>query len=88
MKLSIKDEQDALGPKLQAANDSATRVILIISLIALLVCVFVSFILTRIITKPLNEGVNIADRLSKGDLTMDIKVPGKDEMGQLMLAMM
>ncbi len=63
VKLSIKAEQDALGPKLQASNEQAKIVILILSAAAMVFGIFLSWIIARSITRPiqrviagLNEG--------------------------------
>ncbi|MEK6791832.1 MAG: methyl-accepting chemotaxis protein [Deltaproteobacteria bacterium] len=48
--------------------------------------VFVWFI-AKSITAPLSLGVDAARRLSSGDLTVDIEVAGRDETGQLLIAM-
>jgi len=42
---------------------------------------------TRSITRPLNEAVDVANRLAEGDLTVKIEADSKDETGQLKLAM-
>ncbi|MGO9014490.1 MAG: methyl-accepting chemotaxis protein [Dissulfurispiraceae bacterium] len=55
--------------------------------IAIALAALTAVFLTRGIVRPLNEGVNIANRLSVGDLAMDIEVKSKDETGQLMFAM-
>jgi len=43
--------------------------------------------LTRSITKPLSEGVFVAQRIAEGDLTARIEAVGTDETGQLMGAL-
>jgi methyl-accepting chemotaxis protein len=43
--------------------------------------------IVRSINKPLAETVDVANRLADGDLTMQIEVNSKDEMGQLKAAM-
>ena len=61
---------------------------LLTTLIAIIL-VFISFalLLARSITRPLREVITSIDRLSGGDLTVDIVVKSKDETGQLLLAM-
>ncbi len=39
--------------------------------------------LTRSIMKPLNSFINAADRIAEGDLTTEVDVSSKDELGQL-----
>ncbi len=64
--------------------------ILTISIVLALVGIFLAFLLswlvTRAITLPLITGLEGATRLSNGDLTVKINIPGRDEVGQLMLA--
>ena len=49
--------------------------------------IFILMIITRSITKPLNSAVDTCNRLSEGDLTVDIKIRSQDEIGQLLNAM-
>ena len=51
--------------------------------LALLIGSFISWIVTRSITVPLNEAVAVAGRVATGDLTSRIDVNGRDEIGQL-----
>jgi len=46
-----------------------------------------AFVITRGITVPVRGAVAVANRLAEGDLTMRLDVSGKDEIGQLMMAM-
>jgi methyl-accepting chemotaxis protein len=57
----------------------------LIAVAAFIVC---SMIITRSITKPLDEAMAAADELSRGNLTMTIEVKSSDETGQLLAAMM
>ena len=43
--------------------------------------------ITRSITRPIGEAVQVAERLAEGDLTVKLDADGKDEVGQLMTAM-
>jgi methyl-accepting chemotaxis protein len=43
--------------------------------------------ITRGVTRPLSRALDVANRLSHGDLTMQIEVDRKDEVGQLLQAM-
>jgi methyl-accepting chemotaxis protein len=51
--------------------------------IAFLVAVFITIFLTRMITQALRKGVDFAEQLAAGDLTADLQVYQKDEIGQL-----
>jgi methyl-accepting chemotaxis protein len=42
---------------------------------------------TRSLTGPLEDAVRVADRLARGDVTVNIPEPGADEVGKLLMAM-
>jgi methyl-accepting chemotaxis protein len=56
-------------------------------IVVLVIALVLALWLTRSITKPLNEGVVIAHRITEGDLTAEIEATGTDETGQLMSAL-
>ena len=49
--------------------------------------ILIAFLITRAITRPLTNAVSICEELSRGNLTMDITVDGRDETSQLLAAM-
>lgn len=59
--------------------------------VTLAVCVFLgislALLVARIISKPLTSGVEVANRIAGGDLTVQVQVDSADETGQLMNAM-
>ena len=55
--------------------------------IAIVLSIGIAIWITRSITVPLSDAVSVANRLSDGDLTMDVVVPSKDETGQLLQSM-
>ena len=57
VKLSIKAEQDRLGPELQANNTSAVTIMIIVGFVATLAGVLLAFFITRSITKPINLSI-------------------------------
>ncbi|MBE0505074.1 MAG: methyl-accepting chemotaxis protein, partial [Desulfuromonadales bacterium] len=59
----------------------------VLGLIALIVGVAISLVITRSIVQPLNIGVTMARRLAVGDMTMDAPQITADETGQLLQAM-
>jgi methyl-accepting chemotaxis protein len=63
VKLSIKKDQDALGPKLAASNATAVTMILIIGAVALTVGIAMAYVITHGITKPLQQ---VIDELTNG----------------------
>ncbi|MBN6715163.1 HAMP domain-containing protein [Pseudomonas capsici] len=57
------------------------------SVVALLVGVIVSWLITRLIVGPLRSVIGLAQRIAAGDLSGSVQVRRSDEIGQLMLAM-
>jgi len=78
-----------MGQIESAQKDAAQSTSWIIGLggIATLVALLLGAWLTRSITGPLNEAVQVANRLAEGDLTPTIAATTKDETGQLLQAM-
>ncbi len=63
---------------------TSTRNLLVgVGVLAVLLAVFVAFLLTRSIKKPLQDLVAATDRLALGDVSVVIGVKGRDEMGVL-----
>lgn len=73
----------------QAEEDakSALNLLLGLSILALLLAGFFAFWVTRSITVPLTQAVEVANRLANGDLTVRLETDSHDEVGQLMQAM-
>ena len=71
----------------QRGYDSAFTVMVTLAAVAIGLGALIAWVLTRSITKPVNEALNVANRLSEGDLTVRIDNPSKDETGQMLQAM-
>ncbi len=71
----------------QADIHSATLQMSIAALITLLLGLLISWFISRQITTPLGNTLNMAEKIATGDLTMSINTTRKDELGQLMSAM-
>jgi methyl-accepting chemotaxis protein len=72
---------------IQQASTQVKVMQIVLGLIAIIVGVAISIIITRSIVQPLNLGVAMARRLAVGDTTMEIPRVSADETGQLLLAM-
>ncbi|MBN2012515.1 methyl-accepting chemotaxis protein [candidate division KSB1 bacterium] len=83
VKLSIKDEQDALGPILQRSNNRAVTSVIFSSILAILAGLAIAIYLAKLITKPVEEITNIADEIATGNLRSTIRLQGRDEIGRL-----
>ncbi len=71
-----------------AERYAAARTLLIgLAFAAILLGVGVAFWITRTITRPVHEALEVAKRLAEGDLTVSITANSRDEMGLLLEAM-
>ncbi|MCF8211683.1 MAG: MCP four helix bundle domain-containing protein [Rhodoferax sp.] len=70
-----------------AAYSSAQRLMLILTGLAIALGGSLAWFLTRSITGPVNEALNVANRLAEGDLTVRIGATSRDETGQMLQAM-
>lgn len=77
VKLSVIADQDALGPRLQAENERTVQMVIWISLIAVLAGIFLSWLLVRVVKRPLGgepaEMEVIAKRIAEGDLQIEFR---------------
>ncbi|MEO5331134.1 MAG: methyl-accepting chemotaxis protein [Magnetococcus sp. YQC-5] len=82
IKLSLKQEQDTLGPRVQAENKTAITLIISISLTAVLLALLFAWFITRTIRKPLGGEpqamAEVVQAVSMGDLSRDIIVAQGD----------
>jgi len=56
---------------------------IIIATLGFIIIVAISYLMTRTITKPLSEMVEVTKAIALGDLNKEIKVDSKDEIGEL-----
>ncbi len=66
---------------------SARAMMIGLAAIAIFLAVAIAFWVTRSITRPIADSVELANRLSQGDLTAQISADSTDETGQLKRAM-
>jgi methyl-accepting chemotaxis protein len=71
----------------KAAFESAQRLIITLALAAIAFSSLLAWLLTRSITGPVRQALEVANRLAEGDLTVRIEAAGKDETGQMLQAM-
>jgi methyl-accepting chemotaxis protein len=86
----IAFQADLMTKAGKAADELSTQaklLIMILSIAAILVSSGFAFWVTRSITRPLNNAVDVANMLAAGDLTAKIEVDSKDETGMLLTAM-
>ena len=74
VKLSVKNEQDTLGPKVQNDAESMALLVTIVSVLSVLLGIFVSLSIATTIRKPIGgeplEIANITEKVAQGDLTV------------------
>ncbi|WP_028774980.1 methyl-accepting chemotaxis protein [Shewanella waksmanii] len=82
VKLSVKDDQDLLGPQVQTHANSAKTSVAIISLISLLLGIIISVFMAKIIRKPIGgepaEIAKISNRIAEGDLSTELTISEED----------
>ncbi|GAB4403609.1 MAG: methyl-accepting chemotaxis protein [Rhodoferax sp.] len=84
----LQEEDTALDyATAQAAYATANKLMLTLASVAIGLGALIAWFLTRSITTPVNEALNVANRLSEGDLTVRIDKTSKDETGQMLQAM-
>ena len=81
------DIMEKAGAKASETAASSARTLTIIGVIAALLTIVFAWLVTRSITRPINEAVRAATAISEGDLTVKLESDSKDEVGLLMSAM-
>jgi len=64
-------------------ENKVKSLIYIIGVISILLSILISTFITRSITRPINQFINLAQMVTKGDLTNDINIKTKDEISVL-----
>jgi methyl-accepting chemotaxis protein len=79
----LDQQVNAINDQVKKEVRNATRIILGITLLALIICVVFGFNLFRLITVSLKKMVVFSENMAKGDLTVHLDVSQKDELGAL-----
>ena len=85
----IDFQTDLMSKSGKEAEQNANRavfLVLLVSGIAVILGIGFAWFVTRSITRPIGEALNVTRRLSEGDLTLKIEDAGKDEIGQMLAA--
>jgi methyl-accepting chemotaxis protein len=83
---TVKSVEDLMASQVVAANNEKSNAIIqlfSVALVVLLLGVLAAVLITRQITRPLNDSVIAARRIADGDLTYDIGTDREDELGLL-----
>ncbi|MET3444559.1 methyl-accepting chemotaxis protein, partial [Variovorax paradoxus] len=78
---------DKAAEAVDSLNRAGRANVIVLAVIALLLGAVLAWLLTRSITRPLNEAVRVAQTVADGDLTSHIESSSTDETGQLMQAL-
>lgn len=82
VKLSVKKDQDALGPEIQALAENTVLMIVVLSIFSVIVGVVLSYVIAKIIRKPIGgepaEIAAITQNISAGDLSQNLQVSSSD----------
>ncbi|MDM8537302.1 methyl-accepting chemotaxis protein [Desulfobacterales bacterium HSG17] len=85
VKLSVKADQDTLGPELQKDNRQTVNMVFIMTIAGFIMGIVFALVISGMITKPLGGEprimADIAQRISQGDLTIAFDSTGKKETG-------
>jgi methyl-accepting chemotaxis protein len=82
-----RHSMDEEGQAALSQAGSATLTMIVLSVLAAALAIFLGLIITRSITRPLNQAVKVAETVASGDLSSRIHVSSKDETGQLLQAL-
>ena len=82
-----REQIDASAARLDANNEMGLKLLLGLSLAALLAGLFMAYTITRSITRPLRRAVDFAATVSARDLSADVDAPGRDETSRLLQAL-
>ncbi|ALK98667.1 membrane protein [Massilia sp. WF1] len=76
-----------LSGEIQAIKDECRRTVIVLGVLGTVFGVLCAWWLGRSIVKPVQEAVDVAQRVAAGDLTANPQVGGRDEIGQLQSAL-
>ena len=86
VKLSIKKDQDTIGPKVSSDNQTLKTVVISVSVIVALFIIIISILLIKkALVEPLSRLENLAKDLATGDgdLTKRLEINSKDEISDI-----
>ncbi len=87
LKKTQSEEAMASTTSVVDATGKVQKVMVSLTIAAVILSIIIAFFITRSITSPLNKAVHAADSVSVGDLTMEVEAKTTDETGQLLAAM-
>jgi len=82
-----REVMQEIGDEADRQVQNIVLMVMVFTLIALVVAVLTGILIARSITHPLQQAVELAGAVAKGDLTRQIEVKSGDETGQLLQAL-
>jgi len=73
----------SLGDVMRRLLESQRMILILITLDAIVLIVFGSFLLSRVLVKPMKDLVRLTQKISEGDFSQTIEVTSTNEIGQL-----
>ena len=84
---SLTQENRTADQVFDETRQAMTNTLLLIALSTVIIAVFIAFLITRSITRPLITAVTVSELIASGNLTIDIEANSLDETGQLLHTM-
>jgi len=78
---------EVLVPMVEQIAKTTTTTLVIFSLLSICVSIVVTLVISRGITKPIQDVLDVVENISAGDLTKTINTDRGDELGRLLAAM-
>lgn len=83
-----EEKAHAMDERLADTVKTIRLELVLLSVGAIILGVFMAVLITRSIEKPLEEAVNVADKVAEGDLSLNIEIDRGDEVGRLLKALL
>jgi len=84
---SMSEESREADREFDGVGKTMITTVISILIVTLILSFSLALFITRSITKPLGELVNVTDSVSQGDMTVEVNVIGKDEVAGVMNSM-
>ncbi|MEK6750505.1 MAG: HAMP domain-containing methyl-accepting chemotaxis protein [Pseudomonadota bacterium] len=85
--LLLDKQSKTSAAEAQQAYQTAFNSMLLFGLLAVLLGVIIAYIISQSVVIPLRAAAKVAERISNGDLSADIKISGTDETSHLLTAL-
>ncbi len=87
LSIAATDASTEISTQSASMLNKASTVVLSVLVAAMIIGIFLAWFITRMITRPIIMGVKFAETIANGDLTQQLDLDQKDEIGQLAKAL-